>query len=77
MEIDKKPYWEICKLRPFNDRFNVTYQDYNDLKYIAEVKFTDGSWDYAEGIKPELLEEDTINHFRDSIQWYISFLNDT
>lgn len=77
MEFDKKPYWEICKLCPIGDRFRIKYQDYNDIKYIAEIAFADGKWNDAEGIHPELLEEDTIARFKDSIQWYTSFLNDT
>lgn len=76
MAIDQTPYWEIVKLEPCNNHFNVAYQGFNKKEYIAEIAFTDGTWNDAEDIHYETKEDDAIRRFKESLKWYVSYLND-
>lgn len=76
MDFNKPPYWDICRLSPYNDHFRVMYQDYKDVVHLADVSFNDGKWEFIHGVHYEILEDDAIDRFRDSLHYNCSFLND-
>lgn len=76
MDFDSTPYWKICKLAPYNDHFKLIYNGYSGEEHIADISFNDGEWLFKEDAHYETLEDPAIKKFRDSLEYYVSFLND-
>lgn len=74
---NQPPYWEICKLSPFNDHFRVMYQDFSEIIQVGIIPFKTGIFEWDPEVNWEVKEDDTIQRFLDSIPWRTSFIGDT
>lgn len=73
---NQPPYWEICKLRPFGDHFQVMYQDFSGLIQVGTIPFTSGTFEWLPGVSWEVKEDDVVTRFLDSLGWCVSFMGD-
>ena len=72
------PYWKTCKLSPDNDAFKLMYQDWdNGFVHIGNISMYDKQITLFPDLSIDIIEDDAINRFLDSLDWKISPINDT
>lgn len=75
---NQPPYWEICRLHPFNDRFKVMYKDYSGDIQVGEILFEGkGEFNFLPEINWEVKEDDDITRFLKSLEWCMSCTEDS